>query len=198
VQCYCCQGGPPSLPPQKSVAAKRAAEEKAALAVEREVVAEEVDDSCTLHVRGVGGRFEAEVQLRIAFSKFGQVVQTTIRHREDESGQNTSWALVTMCSESEMLAALNGDAPINPTTKKPVQVCDDVWSRPPGMCSLIPNTNGVACRSIGTRRHRQVPRPAPCRTCCRKWLTRSGDTSNSWKKLWQARETPRTTTKQNS
>lgn len=38
------------------------------------------------------------------------------------TGQNTSWALVTMSDQRGLEAALNGNAPVNPTTKKAVIV----------------------------------------------------------------------------
>ena len=54
---------------------------------------------CTLHVRGVGGLLESESALTKVFQVYGEVVQTTVRHRIDEdTGDNTSWALVTMAS----------------------------------------------------------------------------------------------------
>jgi hypothetical protein len=53
--------------------------------------------SCILHVRGCAGKFEDEHALTEEFSRFGTVVQATVRHRIDkETGANTSWALVTM------------------------------------------------------------------------------------------------------
>jgi hypothetical protein len=55
------------------------------------------ESRCTLHVRGIGGKYESEEALRKVFGKFGKFVHATVRHREDkETGTNTSWALVTM------------------------------------------------------------------------------------------------------
>lgn len=60
------------------------------------------EEPTMLHVRGVGGHggaYEDEVKLTELFGKHGAVHQVTIRHREDaHSGENTSWALVTMGS----------------------------------------------------------------------------------------------------
>ena len=53
---------------------------------------------CQLHVRGVGGEYEDERKLGRVFARFGEVIQATVRHRVDESGANTSWALVTLGS----------------------------------------------------------------------------------------------------
>ena len=54
-----------------------------------------------LHVRGVGGEYEREGVLEATLSRFGHVIHATIRHRVDEAGNNTSWALVTMGTTDE-------------------------------------------------------------------------------------------------
>ena len=64
-----------------------------------------------LHVRGVGGKFEDEDELSKVFSSIGNLVETTVRHREDEAtGANTSWALVTMatlmCAEKVLASSV--------------------------------------------------------------------------------------------
>ena len=64
-----------------------------------------------LHVRGVGGKFEDKDELSKVFSSIGNLVQTTVRHREDEAtGANTSWALVTMatlmCAEKVLASSV--------------------------------------------------------------------------------------------
>jgi hypothetical protein len=65
------------------------------------------DDGCTLHVRGVGGELEDEEALLQTFRRFGDTTQATVRHRIDaSSGENTSWALVTMNSREGADAAL--------------------------------------------------------------------------------------------
>jgi hypothetical protein len=54
-----------------------------------------------LHVRHVGGDASEEA-LRPVFEQFGgQMLQATIRKRVDESGNDTSWALVTMRKPAE-------------------------------------------------------------------------------------------------
>lgn len=68
----------------------------------------EYEARCTLHVRGVGGDFESAETLEKAFSKYGKFLTATIRHREDEAGNNTSWALVTMGDVSSAERALRG------------------------------------------------------------------------------------------
>jgi serine/threonine protein kinase len=60
-----------------------------------------------IHVRGVGGQFEAEAAIIGVFARFGPVVQATVRHRIDKAtGANTSWALVTMRSRESAEAVL--------------------------------------------------------------------------------------------
>jgi hypothetical protein len=60
-----------------------------------------------IHVRGVGGKFEAEAAIIDVFARFGPVVQVTVRHRIDKAtGANTSWALVTMQSRESAEAVL--------------------------------------------------------------------------------------------
>jgi len=60
---------------------------------------QESDDGCTLHVRGVLAGKEATANVSKMFSKFGTVVQVSVRERTDpETGADTSWALVTMSS----------------------------------------------------------------------------------------------------
>ena len=50
-----------------------------------------------IHVRGVGGALEVKAALVSVFAQFGPVVATNVRHRiDEETGENTSWALVTM------------------------------------------------------------------------------------------------------
>ena len=57
----------------------------------------------TLHVRGIGGptqergKFESVDALRELFQQYGEFIDATVRHRIDrKTGENTSWALVTM------------------------------------------------------------------------------------------------------
>ena len=60
-----------------------------------------------IHVRGVGGEFEAEAAIIGVFARFGPVAQATVRHRIDKvTGANTSWALVTMQSRDSAEAVL--------------------------------------------------------------------------------------------
>jgi hypothetical protein len=69
----------------------------------------ELDKGTRLHVRGIGaqgGKFESEEALRKIFSPFGDFEGATIRHREDASGANTSWAIVTMGSTRAVVRAL--------------------------------------------------------------------------------------------
>ena len=80
-------------------------------------------DGFKLHVRGVGGRLENEEKLKQLFKQFGRVVQATVRHREDEAGNNTSWALVTMRREAGMRSALAATV-MNPETKKALVVTE--------------------------------------------------------------------------
>ena len=73
-----------------------------------------------IHVRGVGGKFEAEAAIIGVFARFGPVVQATVRHRIDKAtGANTSWALVTMESrdsaEAVLAAASSLPAPLTVT-----------------------------------------------------------------------------------
>ena len=69
--------------------------------------------------RFVGGKFEDEKALSRVFGRFGEVIQATVRHRIDDSGANTSWALVTMVSvgavESALAAAESLPKPITIT-----------------------------------------------------------------------------------
>ena len=58
-----------------------------------------------LHVRGIGGMYEDEEELRKVFSAYGHVSHVTVRNRIDD-GLNTDsvtdqcpWALVTMSNE---------------------------------------------------------------------------------------------------
>ena len=53
-----------------------------------------------MQVRGVGGDLEDEENLKTFFSQFGLFKRATVRHREDEFGVNTSWALVTMMDKA--------------------------------------------------------------------------------------------------
>ena len=73
-------------------------------------------EDSTLHVRGVGGPdLEADGALQKLFERFGRVVQATVRHREDDKGNNTSWALVTMATKAGAQRALSGSL-YNPST----------------------------------------------------------------------------------
>jgi hypothetical protein len=56
---------------------------------------------CTLHVRGINGDFETEEGLRQAFSAYGKFSSALVRHRTDEVGNNTSWALVTWATKHQ-------------------------------------------------------------------------------------------------
>ena len=86
--------------------------ETSAKAVKRETSGKRVlsayESRCTLHVRGVGGKYESAEALKKTFSKFGKFVTATIRHRQDEAGNNTSWALVTMGDVGSAERALHG------------------------------------------------------------------------------------------
>ena len=71
-----------------------------------------------LHVRGIGilgwdgtpdsrGYYESEKALMLLFGQYGVCTQATVRHRIDnETRQNTSWALVTMADEESASQAL--------------------------------------------------------------------------------------------
>ena len=60
-----------------------------------------------IHVRGIGEKFETEEAMVEIFAQFGTVSQVQIRHRIDEdTGANTSWALVTMDSRDAAEAAI--------------------------------------------------------------------------------------------
>eukprot|EP01047_Picozoa_sp_COSAG01_P024900 COSAG01_NODE_1554_length_9930_cov_19.371478_2_plen_1346_part_00 len=60
-----------------------------------------------LVVHGVGGALQDEVALKQLFSEFGECKQAAVRKRVDaESGEDTSWALVTMGSAASATAAL--------------------------------------------------------------------------------------------
>ena len=61
-----------------------------------------------LHVRGIGGMYEDEEELRKVFSAYGHVSHVTVRNRIDDDGLNTSWALVTMSNESDVQKVLAG------------------------------------------------------------------------------------------
>jgi hypothetical protein len=63
-------------------------------------------EGSTLHVRRIGGVCESFAEISRVFSRLGTVLQATIRHRESDDGQNTSWALVTMESSAAAQAAL--------------------------------------------------------------------------------------------
>ena len=51
---------------------------------------------CTLHVRNLGKELENEAALKAVFSRYGRVVQATVRRRINDRDEVTSWALVTM------------------------------------------------------------------------------------------------------
>jgi hypothetical protein len=54
------------------------------------------------------------------FGRFGEVEETTVRHRIDrQSGENTSWALVTMGSPHAAQAALRASI-TNPQVTHPL------------------------------------------------------------------------------
>lgn len=64
----------------------------------------QIEEGLTLHVRGIGGStpdpgvYEDVQALRMIFEAYGTFRDAVIRHRVDEeTGKNTSWALVTMC-----------------------------------------------------------------------------------------------------
>ena len=101
---------PPSAlpPPPTPPAAGPGAADEARAEVRAEVRAEaDAAAGCQLHVRGVGGDFEDERALSKVFLRFGEVIQATVRHRVDESGANTSWALVTMGSVAAVEEAIS-------------------------------------------------------------------------------------------
>ena len=51
----------------------------------------------TVHVRGVAGTYESADALEELFSRYGEFSRATVRQRFDQvTGENTSWALVTM------------------------------------------------------------------------------------------------------
>ena len=83
----------------------------------RQAKAEAQEGSHKLHVRGVGGRFEDEGHLRELFGQYGHVLQATVHHREDEDGNNTSWALVTMQNEKSVEKVLAARPIMNLETK---------------------------------------------------------------------------------
>ena len=59
-------------------------------------------------MRGLTSDLENESALSALFVQFGPVVQATVRHRIDGStGQNTSWALVTLASRDAAEKALD-------------------------------------------------------------------------------------------
>ena len=94
---------PSALPPPPTPPADEArAEVRAEVRAEADAAA-----GCQLHVRGVGGDFEDERALSKVFLRFGEVIQATVRHRVDESGANTSWALVTMGSVAAVEEAIS-------------------------------------------------------------------------------------------
>eukprot|EP01047_Picozoa_sp_COSAG01_P049326 COSAG01_NODE_4882_length_4653_cov_5.709550_4_plen_226_part_00 len=108
-----------------------------------------------LHVRGVGGHggaYEDEVKLAELFGKHGAVHQVTIRHREDaHSGENTSWALVTMgsaeagatdseCGFASVTACCDWDMP---TSRAPVL-----------SCPRCPRCEGKIAGTLSRGRHR--------------------------------------------
>ena len=73
-----------------------------------------------IHVRGVGGALEVKAALVSVFVQFGPVVATSVRHRiDEETGENTSWALVTMgrreSAEAVMAGAASLPAPLTVT-----------------------------------------------------------------------------------
>jgi hypothetical protein len=75
---------------------------------ENQIIGGQSPEGTQIHARGVGvhgwdgtpdgeGEFESEDALGKIFSAFGVFVQATVRHRIDAgTGENTSWALVTM------------------------------------------------------------------------------------------------------
>ena len=100
---------PPPTPPKAAAQpAGPGAADEARAEVRAEVRAEaDATAGCQLHVRGVGGDFEDERALSKVFLRFGEVIQATVRHRVDESGANTSWALVTMGSVAAVEEAIS-------------------------------------------------------------------------------------------
>ena len=65
---------------------------------------------CKLLVRGIGDIFGSDEELKLAFSRFGAVLQATVRRRHDHTGRDTSWALVTMSDAACAMAAVHGVA----------------------------------------------------------------------------------------
>ena len=70
----------------------------------------------TLHVRGIGGptqepgKFESVDALRELFQQYGEFIDATVRHRIDsKTGENTSWALVTMGDAAAAARVLASD-----------------------------------------------------------------------------------------
>lgn len=77
-------------------------------------VADDVEEmGCILHVRGVGGELEDSKKLTKIFATFGNVVHVAVRPRIDQqTGANTSWALVTMETKLAADRALTGAASV--------------------------------------------------------------------------------------
>ena len=56
-------------------------------------------ETCLLHVRNIGsGGCKSEELLKQVFGRYGEVLSATIRDRVDNTGQDTSWALVQMAN----------------------------------------------------------------------------------------------------
>ena len=79
-------------------------------------------DDCKLMVWGIGGEYESKEALSRIFGQFGTVHDAAVRHRIDDDGQNTSWALLTMAAASEAEAILEAAAELAPFTVALFQV----------------------------------------------------------------------------
>ena len=81
-------------------------------------LSEQIAPGSQIHVRGIGkhgwngnaegrGEYESEPKLRELFAFAGAVVAVYVRHRIDmETGENTSWALITFASKAMAEKAL--------------------------------------------------------------------------------------------
>ena len=78
----------------------------------------------TLHVRNIGiGGCKTEVLLEQTFAPYGNMVAALIRDRVDaQSGDDTSWALVTMETRAAALSALHADRIMAPDDKTQLDV----------------------------------------------------------------------------
>jgi hypothetical protein len=161
---------PPATPALPNVELERGAVVAAASTVaepklknESATQEDEPEDGVQVHVRGVGvcgwdgtpqgkGKYEDESQLALVFGQYGQFLQATVRHRIDKvSGQNTSWALVTMADKASASAVVAA-API---TAGDSQLTCNLFSRAQAESS----TGAMAV--VGQRRRKKKPPATP-------------------------------------